>query len=224
MPAKLTITLTAAAVLAGGAYLGYRSLRHDLAAGVYKQRLTQARRDYGDLRSRYNDVVKKTAVTELVVEGGALAVHIRTADGTERVIDTPYDPYDEVYLDYVVLDGRLWIRRVYDARTPPADGLLIDPLLDEIDWDALPAAHGKAIYRRLDEGRWIITVTGDGSLGLAKLNEGEEIHLTPVPEVTDYPLLDPAVEPTASPTNPTVAETLTHLWHRVSSGDAGDTR
>jgi hypothetical protein len=95
-------------------------------------------------------------------------VAIRDASGAVRTIETPFDPSREIYVDFVVLDGRLWIRRVFDDRTPPEQGVLIDPALAEIDWSEDEAAHGKATYRALGPGRWIVSVTGDGSLGLAR--------------------------------------------------------
>ena len=48
-------------------------------------------------------------------------------------------------------------------------------------------AVGKAVYRRLHDGRWIVTVSGDGSLGLAHLDPGEpEPELAPPPPVKSY--------------------------------------
>jgi len=39
-----------------------------------------------------------------------------------REFPTACRPDREVYADYVVLDGRLWIRRVFDAATAPEAG------------------------------------------------------------------------------------------------------
>ena len=48
--------------------------------------------DYGELRDRYNAAVRRTAVTELVVEDGKLSVVIRTDDGEIQVLQSPFDP------------------------------------------------------------------------------------------------------------------------------------
>lgn len=162
----------------------YPLIRADLAAGVYRQRLADLAGQYESLRERYNSAVRKTAVTELLVEDGRLAVMVRTADGVLQRIDTPFNPAGEVYVDYIVAGGRLWIRRVFDARTPPEQGLVIDPAWGQVDWDASDARYGKAVYRALSEGRWVVTVTGDGSLGLARAAQPVDLH--PIPEVRDY--------------------------------------
>ena len=63
---------------------------------------------------------------------------------------------------------------------------MIEPELTEIGWDDPKLSHGKAVYRRLDEGRWVVTVTGDGSLGLARATNEEPTELTAIPPVRDY--------------------------------------
>ena len=57
---------------------------------------------------------------------------------------------------------------------------------------AEPEAYGKAIYRQLTEGRWVVSVTGDGSLGLAMADE--PVSLSAPPEVRDYHEADDEVE------------------------------
>lgn len=138
------------------------------------------------LRRQYNDAVQRTAVTELVVENGSLDVIIRTADGVAERIETPYDPGSEIYVDYAILDGRLWIRRIFDAYTPPESGLLIDPLVETIDWSQRPGGYGKAVYRSLSPGRWVITVTGNGSLGLARVEGDDESPLQHQPPIRRF--------------------------------------
>ena len=113
-------------------------------------------------------------------------VSIRTAAGELRTIPTPYDPDSEIYVDYAVVDGRLWIRRVFDAATPPEDAVVIDPALRAIDWESDRAVHGKAAYRSLTEGRWIVTVTGDGSIGLARAEAGDSLPLVHAPPIRRY--------------------------------------
>lgn len=178
----------AAVAVAGAAALliGLRAVRSDVTSDVYRARLGELTDDYNALRNEYNTAVARTAVTELIVEGGALSVRVRTATGAERVFPAPYDPRGEIYVDYAVVDGRLWIRRVFDAATAPSQGLVIDPALAEIDFDAPGVRAGKAVYRTLDEGRWVISVTGDGSLGLTRANGPEPAELTPAPPVRDF--------------------------------------
>jgi len=184
------ITTAAVLALAGGAgYFGYRMLRADLAASVYRARLAELADNYESLRATYNEAIRKTAVTELLVHEGSLCVRVRTSDGILKTIETPFDPRREIYVDYVVLDGRLWIRRVFDDATRPADAVVIDPALASITWNEKGAAHGKAVYRSLTDGRWVITVTGDGSLGLARAGDVDDppaSELMHAPGVKDY--------------------------------------
>ena len=166
---------------------GYSWLKARIAAAVYRDRLLALRVEYDALRDRYNAAVRRTAVTELEVAGGRLAVCVRTVDGVLKRFETPYDPANEIYVDYIVADGRLWIRRVFDSRTPPEAGVVIDPRLASIDWTDERQSYGKAVYRQLGDGRWIITVTGDGSLGLTQIPADQAVPpLTAAPPVKDY--------------------------------------
>ncbi len=165
---KRLYTLTVALIVLAAAGMGYRLVRTSYEAEVYRDRLDTLVQDYETLRGRYNQAVKRTAVTELLVQDGRLDVTIRNAAGELQCIPTPFDPRKEVYVDYVVIDGRLWIRRVFDENTAPSQALVIDPQWADIDWNAPSAKLGKAVYRSLGEGRWVVTVTGDGSLGLAR--------------------------------------------------------
>src|SRR5690554_4211377 len=61
-----------------------------------KQTHDALRQSYEQLRQTYNEAVAKTAVTELVVEDGTLCVTIRTAEGVDRTIPTPFDPSKEI--------------------------------------------------------------------------------------------------------------------------------
>lgn len=184
--AKLAWPAALAIVGAAALLIGLRAVRSDVASEVYRTRLGELTQDYNALRSEYNAAVARTAVTELIVEDGRLAVRVRTASGAERVYPAPFDPSGEIYVDYAVVDGRLWIRRVFDAATAPSQGLVIDPALAEIDFEAPGVRAGKAVYRTLSEGRWVISVTGDGSLGLTRASEPGPAQLTPAPEVRDF--------------------------------------
>ena len=172
------------------AMFGYRFVRADVAADVYRQRLVDLAGEYDALRDQFNEAVRRTAVTELLVEeldDGSLTldVRVRSQAGTVERIETPFDPRGEIYVDYIVREGRLWIRRVFDDKTAPGDGLVIEPVTDDVDWDE--ATVGKAVYRSLDPGRWVVTVTGTGSLGLVRVaGEGDGEDLQVAPAVRDY--------------------------------------
>jgi hypothetical protein len=174
--------------------VGYQLFKAQYAVEVYRDRVKQMAADYGDLMETYNQAVRKTAVTELVVEDGSLCVHVRTAEGVDRTVATPFDPAREIFVDYVVLDGRLWIRRIYDDHTRPSEGLVIDPAYETVDWSDPKLRQGKVVYRSLTEGRWIVTVTGGGSLGLAKVSDTEFSDLAAPPHVRDYPQIEREVQ------------------------------
>ena len=184
------------------AAVGYRLALSRLEVGIYRDRLASLSNDYETLRSTYNQAVAKTAVTELIVKGGRLSVVIRTIQGVERVIDTPFDPTREIYCDYVLLDGRLWIRRVYDSHTAPRDGLVIDKDLQYVNWDDPAARYGKAVYRSLGEGRWVVTVTGDGSLALVKVDPKVEVTLSGPPPVREYEQLKKEIDESLADVTP----------------------
>ena len=56
------------------------------------------------------------------------------------------------------------------------------------------ASHGKAAYRALSEGRWVVDVTGDGSLGLARRDPHERVNLSRPPPMRQFAPLDQAVQ------------------------------
>lgn len=180
-------------LVAVSAFAAYRLLEASLAAEVYRDRLAELSADYEQLRERYNEAVRRTAVTELLVEDGTLTVVIRTTDGAVQSLAAPFDPSKEIYVDYLVHEGRLWIRRIFDEDTPPGEGMLIDPRFFDLDWGAVGESHGKAAYRALGEGRWIVDVTGDGSLGLARRDPHEPIRLAAPPPVRRYEPIETVV-------------------------------
>ena len=179
-------TAIGVALLCMVAWVGYRLVMSRVELDIYRDRLEGLSGEYESLRATFNEAVAKTAITELVVKDNRLSVAIRTIQGVERTIETPFDPKCEIYCDYVILDGRMWIRRVYDAQTAPSEGLLIDNSLERVDWNDPAAGYGKAVYRSLGEGRWVVTVTGDGSLGLAKVEDDAKVALSGPPPVRDY--------------------------------------
>ena len=105
---------------------------------------------------------------------------------TLRRIDTPVNPAREVFVDYVVLGGRLLIRRIFDSATPPDHAFTLDPALAAVDWSDPQACHGTTIYRKLEEGRWVISVTGNGALGLSRVQGAEPTALVESPTVRDF--------------------------------------
>ncbi len=184
----LNVVLVLIAAVAG--FAAFRLLEASLEADVYRERLGALTADYESLRSRYNEAVRRTAVTELLVGEGSVDVVIRDAAGEMQTLETPFDPSREIYVDYVVLDGRLWIRRLFDEATAPDRGFFVDPRLVDVDWTREGASHGKAAYRALEPGRWVVDVTGDGSLGLARRDETAPAQLAPAPAIRDYAPID----------------------------------
>jgi len=168
--------------------------RARLSAGIYARRIEAIAADYERLRQEYNRAVSRTAVTELRVTDASVQVVVRTADGVVRQFPTGCRADREVYVDYVVIGGRLWIRRVFDSATPPDAGTLVDPALAGVPWDAGASVVGKAVYRRLDPGRWVVTVSGNGSLGLERIQDRDEVVLSPPPPVMDTAALEQDLE------------------------------
>ncbi len=179
-------------VVAGAAV--YQYSKGHIVAGIYRDRLHRLSEDYDALAGRYNDVVRKTAVTELVLADGRLSVVVRTAEGVLRTIPTDIDASQEVHVEYIAQQGRLWIRRVYSLSAPDARGraraevTMIDPSLAELPWSDEPGLQGLSVFRKeLTEGRWVVTATGNAALALRKVPEGSEPILSPPPAVRDYP-------------------------------------
>lgn len=189
-PIRLLSRLAVIAVVGAAGLFGYQLLRADLAAEVYRDRLAGLAVEYGELRDTFNEVVAKTAVTELLVDDGAVRVRLRNAAGEIATLDTPFTSDTEIHVDYVIVDGRLLIRRVYDEQTPPAQAFLVDPALGSIEWDAPGTRHGTTIYRQLGEGRWVVTVSANGSLDLTRAGEADRIDLASEPPVRDYDQLE----------------------------------
>lgn len=188
---------------------GYGLVRAQVADEILRSRLDLLADDYRQLHERYEALVARTAVTELVVEDGRLSVVVRTAHGELREIPTPYDPAREIYVDFALMDGRLFVRRVFADDVPPRRGIVVDPALLAIDWDEDRARHGKAAYRTLGEGRWVVTVTGGGALGLAPA-EDPPLPLAPPPRLREFPPLASRVDARLAAIRP--AEVWAALW------------
>ena len=184
--------LVTMAVLGLAVYVGYRLAQANVRADVYRARLLALSEEHDALREQYNRAVQKTAVTELIVDGGKLSVVVVTPEHEVRRIETPFDPRGEIHVDFVVLEGRLWIRRIHDSDTPPAKALVIEPSLGKIDWDASGMRHGLAIYRPLGEGRWVVRVTGNGALTLKKAPHRDRTQLATGVRVDDFDAISDA--------------------------------
>ncbi|MEM1097534.1 MAG: hypothetical protein AAGH92_01975 [Planctomycetota bacterium] len=204
-PASLAITV----LLVGLSLLGYQVAKDSVTASIYRDRLVALQEQHRALTDRYNAAVTRAAVTELVVADAAVAVVVRGHDGVLERIDTPFSAEDEVFIDYAVLDGKLWIRRVFDEHTPPRDGTLIDPALAKIDWDDARAEHGKIAYRSLTDGRWVVSVSGDGSVGLKKVNEDTTVELVSKPDVEEF---SPVTEAEADAAKVGVGDVISHMF------------
>lgn len=180
-----------ALILVSGVFgLGYA--RAQVEREVYRDRLAEMTGRYDNLITRYNQAVRRTALTELIVgDDRSLAVGVRTAAGDVERIPTPYNAAREIYVDYAIIEGRVWIRRVFDDATPPSEATLIDPELAQIEWDALSERSlGQAVYRSLEPGRWVIDVTGSGALGLRRADANERITLGEAPEIRRFEAIE----------------------------------
>lgn len=189
-PTQLLTRLAIIAVVGAACIFGYQLLRADLAAQVYRDRLEGLVGEYEQLRTEFNEVVAKTAVTELLVKDNAVTVRIASAAGTVETIETPFTADGELHVDYVVIDGRLLIRRLYDESTPPSEAMVIDPALAEIEWDEPGARFGTTIYRTVNEGRWVISVSANGALDLSRAGNADVIDLAEAPPVREYDELE----------------------------------
>lgn len=166
--------------------LGFMWVREEVTNRIYQEKLDQLAADYVALTTHYNDAVRRSAITELEVTADSLNVLIRTTDGQVQRIHTPYDPNREIYVDFLVGNGRIWIRRVFDDQTPPSEATLIDPVWDEVDWERPDLSYGKAIYRSLKPGLWSIQVSGSGALTLEPVSYSLAERLKTSPEVRSY--------------------------------------
>ncbi|MEX0331184.1 MAG: hypothetical protein AB3N64_07155 [Puniceicoccaceae bacterium] len=165
---------------------GFFWLREEVTSQIYRNKLESMAAEYAELADRYNDAVRQSAVTELEVTEDSVAVLIRTIDGDLKRIPTPYDPKEEIFVDYLVGNGRIWIRRVFDENTAPGNGLVIDPVWEVVDWKDSALSYGKIVYRSLEPGIWSIQVSGNGALSLEPAAESHPEALTAAPELRSF--------------------------------------
>ncbi len=178
-------------ITAGGA--GYVAIRANLESEIYRDRLRELVEEYDRLEARHQEAIRKSAVTELLVDQDGLSILIRTAEGVLKQVSTPFNPDHEIYLDYLRLEDRLWIRRVFDNETPPSQAVVVDPAFADIDWLTRDEhEYGQAVYRRLSEGRWIVTATGSGALGLTRISDSAQFEIVSPPPVRDFSEIEEA--------------------------------
>lgn len=182
------------ATLGIASLLGYQWAKATVAQDIYRDRLTSLQSDYQQLAEQYNQAITPRPVTELLVEDGTVCVVVRRGDGELVRVPTTFNAWeDELFVDYALVGGRLLIRRVFDEHTAARSeqAVVIDPELVEVDWEDPTIPFGKAIYRsRMADGRWIISVTGDGSLGLKQIAEDSQITLAKQPEIKKFEPVD----------------------------------
>jgi hypothetical protein len=224
---RIVATVVVVLVLAaGGATVlgtGLDLARSRAEAAVYRQRLEDLADRHAGLVTRYNDAVRRTAITELLVrepvvagEPPSLAIRVRTVEGVQREILTPFDPRAEIFVDFVVRDGRVLIRRIFDEWTPPSLALVVDGSLGTVDWEAEGVRLGKAVYRSLQPGRWTVSVSGSGALDLAWAGpiDAAPAVLAVTAAVEDFQELDSEVRDVRS------AVGLGDLWRVIRGGPA----
>lgn len=178
-----------------GALAGYQWAKANVAQEIYHDRLTgleadyrQLGQEYNQLAEQYNQAVTPLPVTELFIEDGIVCVAVRMGDGEIKRFPTPYNAWEnEFHVDFAMINSRLLIRRVYDENTAPNAGVVLDPELLQVEWDAPGASHGHVIYsNRMSDGRWIVTVTRNGALSLEKVDDDAQINLVAQPQMMEF--------------------------------------
>ena len=172
---------------------GYQWAKASVAQDIYRDRLTSLQADYQQLAEQYNQAITPRPVTELLVENQKVCVLVRKGDGELVRVPTPFNGWEnDVYVDYVLADGRLLIRRVFEIKNgqDTSKPVQVDADLVDVQWgDSVP--FGKAIYRsKMADGRWVVSVTGDGSLTLKRVGDNEPIELATQPKIKKFDPID----------------------------------
>jgi len=172
---------------------GYQWAKANVAQDIYRDRLVGLQAEYQHLAKQYNTAITPRPVTELLVEDGKVCVLVRKGDGELVRVPTPFNGWaNDVYVDYVLADGRLLIRRVFEINNgqDTSKPVQVDADLVDVQWgDAVP--FGKAIYRsKMEDGRWVVSVTGDGSLTLKRIGDEEQVELETQPKVQAFAPVD----------------------------------
>jgi hypothetical protein len=167
--------------------LGYQFFKMKMLVGHYKEGVVEITQKYQgvldeynraadmfrELKTRYNEVLARTIITELKVENNKCSVILKNSEGVLAEIPIDVNLLKEVFVDYIFFDNRLFIRRVFDSGTAPERAPDILALQNvrgflpaAIDWSNPKFRFGKSIYRKLTDGTWMITVTGGGALDI----------------------------------------------------------
>ena len=171
---------------AGLVVCGFFWLKEEVTSRIYRNKLEVLAGEYAALADQYNHAVRQSAITELEVTADKVTVLIRTIDGEVKRIPTPFNPKKEIFVDYLIGNGRIWIRRIFDQATPPEQALVVDPLWDLVDWKKAGLNYGKIIYRSLEPGLWSIQVSGNGALTLEPVATSTMASLVASPEIRSY--------------------------------------
>ena len=189
------VLLLALVGMALAALAGYHWAKASVAQRVYRDRLVGLQNDYRELAQQYNQAVTPRPVTELWVEEDKVCVVVRKGDEIVRV-PTDFDVrQNEVYVDYILADQRLLIRRVFEFNkvnaVPPDRVVYIDKQLLEVDWDPEHIPYGTSLsFSKREDGRYLISVTGGGALTFQPADEAAEIKLTSRPAIKQYEPVD----------------------------------
>lgn len=192
MAKRVFLPLSVIALLAA-TLLGYQWAKASVAQEIYRDRLASLQADYQHLAKQYNQAITPRPVTELLVEDQKICVIVRKGDGELVRVPTPFNGWEnDVYVDYVLADGRLLIRRVFEIKNgqDTSKPVQVDAELVEVQWgDSVP--FGKAIYRsKMEDGRWVVSVTGDGSLTLKRIAANEPVKLATQPKIQKFDPVD----------------------------------
>lgn len=208
-------------VLGVALLLGYQWAKSNTTQDIYRERLIGLENDFNQLNTdynvltdqynnlanqfnaladQYNEAIVPRPVTELFVEDGKVCLAVRLGDGRVIRKQTDFDVQaNQVYVDYVVVDQRLLIRRAFEfnktTAVPPDKVVYIDEELLDIDWDIDTIPYGKALScSKLVDGRYIISVAGNGSLDLKKVADEAEVELEAEPIIKQYAPVSKRVE------------------------------
>lgn len=160
---------------------GVKLVSAQMAEDIYRERLADLSADYAELRDQYERALRESVVTELVVSNGELTVAYRRADGELVETPTTLNPSKEIFVDFYVAGNRIGIRRLFDGSISAESALVLDEPWNAMAADAPPSSFGRTVYRKLGEGRWVVTMTGNGSLGLEPAADGGRAVLAPLP-------------------------------------------
>ena len=189
-PAQTVQNAALLLVLAGLVVVGWRMGQTTAKAKWYRAELAaltehhqQLRNDHMALAKQYNQAITHTAVTEVVVKDGQLSIALMGLTGELDRVDLPFNAREEIFFDFVVVDGRLMPRRVFELNKQPVQ---LDEKLAHINWhDA--ATKGLAVYRAFPmDGRWKVSISGNGALGLSPVSPGERLELHPAPQLDAF--------------------------------------